>query len=86
MKNKLGVTGVELLKYLVVIFIVATLTGLALTGCIDDDWVVSGRYKVKTPYFECTGVLYYNPVRFKCDDGTIYYYITNYTLKEINND
>jgi len=32
----------------------------------------------------CAGTLYYDPVRFKCDDGTMYYYITNYTLKEVN--
>ena len=83
MKSKQGITLIELLKYLVVVFILTTL-GSFIVGC--SEMATSGRYIVKTPYFECTGILYYNPVRFKCDDGTMYYYITNYTLKEITNE
>ena len=84
MKNKQGVTVIELLKYLVVMFILATLGSFAaFLGCSETS--TYGRYIVKTPYFECAGILYYNnPVRFKCDDGTMYYYITNFTLKEIH--
>ena len=82
--NKRGITGIELLKYLLVVFFATTVLGYLLTGC--GEMATPGRYFIKSPHFECAGILYYNPVRFKCDDGTMYYYITNYTLKEINND